>query len=92
MTIPAPPPPEPPDRDDAHALTRRERALLARIEADLTEADPALARDLATRRPPVSGVHSPISARRLAVLVAILVVLSGPPCSRRPSGGRCSRR
>lgn len=77
MTVPAPPPPGPPDPDDAHALTRRERALLDGIEADLAEADPALARELATRGPPVFGARLPISVRQFLVLIGIMVVLSG---------------
>ena len=73
MTTPAPPPP----RDGPRALTPRERALLARIETDLAEADPALAHDLATRQPPVIGVRPPVTKVQGGLLILILVVLSG---------------
>lgn len=74
MTVPAPPPP---DRDGPRALTPRERALLARIETDLAEADPALAHDLATRRPPVIGLRPPVTKVQAGLLALIMVVLSG---------------
>lgn len=77
MTSSAPPPPEPAGPNRPRILSSRERALLARIETDLTEADPELARDLATRRAPVLGVPPPMSPPQLWLLVAIMVVLSG---------------
>lgn len=75
MSVPAPPP-GPPGPDDVPGLSSHERSILARIEDELTEADPALARDLATRRPPLVRGPARVSATRLGVLVAILVVLS----------------
>lgn len=74
MTIPVPPPP---DGDAARALTPRERALLARIETDLAEADPALAHDLATRQPPAIGLRPPMTKVQGGLLALIMVVLSG---------------
>lgn len=66
--------PEPPGPNDPRRLSSREEAILARIESDLVGDDPTLAR-LATSRPPVLGVRSPVSARDLGLLVAILLIL-----------------
>jgi hypothetical protein len=76
MTIPAPPPPEPADPGRATNLSARERDVLARIEAGLAEADPVLARELATRRPPVLGVRAPMTRHQFGALLAIVLVLA----------------
>lgn len=73
MTVPAPPP-GPSGPDDVPGLSSRERSILARIEDELTAADPALARDLAT--PGRTTGPRRVPARRLGVLLVILVVLS----------------
>jgi hypothetical protein len=75
MTIPAPPP-EPADPGRAADLSARERDALARIEAGLAEDDPGLARELATRRPPVLGVRAPMTRSQFGVLLAIVLVLA----------------
>lgn len=68
--------PEPPAPRDPKRLSSHEEAVLARIESDLVGDDPDLAR-LATSRPPLLPMRSPVSARALAALVAILLVLVG---------------
>lgn len=66
--------PEPPGPHDPRRLTSREEAILARIESDLVEDDPRLAR-LATSAPPALTLRSPVSARDLGLLVIVLLVL-----------------
>lgn len=68
--------PEPPGPRDPRRLSSREEAVLARIERDLVDDDPNLAR-LATGRLSWTGLRSPVSARDLALLVVILLVLVG---------------
>ncbi len=63
-----------PEPHGPRRLSPREEAVLARIESDLVDEDPALAR-LATNRPPALGVRSPVSARDLGLLIVILLVL-----------------
>ena len=67
--------PDPPGRDP-RGLSSREEAILARIESDLVDGDPALAR-LATSHPPVLAPWLPVSARDLGLLVVILLILVG---------------
>ncbi len=68
--------PEPPGPRDPRRLSSREEAILARIESDLVDDDPTLAR-LAVSRPFALGVRSPVSAREVGLLIAILLVLMG---------------
>ncbi len=71
MTVSGSPGPRDPRR-----LSSDEEAVLARIEDDLVGDDPTLAR-LATSRPPVLGLTSPVSARDLGLLVVVLLILVG---------------
>lgn len=75
MTIPAPPP-EPADLGRSTNLSARERDVLARIEAGLAEADPVLAQELATRRPPLLGVRAAMTRHQFGALLAIVLVLA----------------
>jgi hypothetical protein len=75
MTVPAPPP-GPPGPDDRPRLSSRERSILARIESELAAADPTLAQELATRRPPLLRGRAGRTARWFLVLAVILTVLS----------------
>jgi hypothetical protein len=68
--------PDPPGRRGPRRLSSHEEAVLARIEDDLVGDDPDLVR-LASSRPPVLGLTSLVSARDLALLVVILLVLVG---------------
>lgn len=69
MTAPSTPGPD----NEPTALSARERAILAGIETDLTEADPALAQNLASYAP--TGMWGWPSIRKVGWLVPVLVVI-----------------